>query len=59
MAHYELTDEDVEVWKEAIGPMLIAMTFTGGPDVERIAHAAQALNDPLKCDDRFIEEDHI
>lgn len=43
---YELTDEDVRILRECITPKLMMMTFTGGPSVEPIAHAARALNNP-------------
>lgn len=39
-----LTDEDVSALKDALHGPLIGMTFTGGPQVSRIAHAANALN---------------
>lgn len=47
---YALTDEDVSVLKDALHGPLIGMTFTGGPRVPRLAHAANALT-PLDMDD--------
>lgn len=47
---YALTGEDVNTLKDALHGPLIGMTFTGGPQVARIAHAANALN-PLDRDD--------
>lgn len=46
---YALTDEDVSILKDALHGPLIGMTFTGGPRVPRIAHAANALT-PLDRD---------
>lgn len=46
---YALTDEDVNTLKDALHGPLIGMTFTGGPQVARIAHAANALT-PLDRD---------
>lgn len=47
---YALTGEDVNTLKDALHGPLIGMTFTGGPQVARIAHAANALN-PMDRDD--------
>lgn len=46
---YALTGEDVSILKDALHGPLIGMTFTGGPRVPRIAHAANALT-PLDRD---------
>lgn len=46
---YALTGEDVSVLKDALHGPLIGMTFTGGPRVPRIAHAANALT-PIDTD---------
>lgn len=46
---YALTGEDVSILKDALHGPLIGMTFTGGPRVPRIAHAANALT-PLDHD---------
>lgn len=47
---YALTGEDVSILKDALHGPLIGMTFTGGPRVPRIAHAANALT-PATVDD--------
>lgn len=46
---YALTDEDLSILKDALHGPLIGMTFTGGPRVPRLAHAANALT-PLDMD---------
>lgn len=46
---YALTGEDVSILKDALHGPLIGMTFTGGPRVHRLAHAANALT-PLDHD---------
>lgn len=46
---YALTAEDVSTLKDALHGPLIGMTFTGGPRVTRIAHAANALT-PIDTD---------
>lgn len=44
---YALTDQDVAILKEVLAGQLIGATFTGGPRVPVVSHAAEALT-PLE-----------
>lgn len=56
---YALTDQDVAILKEVLAGQLIGATFTGGPRVPVVSHAAEALTPlvvPGEAAERLMKE---